>query len=154
MLAVVLIVNACGGVLTFASELPPFSEGYNVAAWIKQNDQVDAFLIGSRDAQTSSVAGYLGRPIYYLECECFGTFIVWNDKRKSLLRPEEFGRRLTEALLLAEQHDAILIRSRPVRGDDLTFGPTKVSVALLQSFTNASTDETFWIYRVRKKRPR
>ena len=90
LLAALLIVNACGGVLTLASELRPFSDGYNVAAWIKGNNLADTFLIGSRDAQTSTVAGYLRRPIYYLECECEGTFIAWNGNRQSLLAPQEF----------------------------------------------------------------
>jgi hypothetical protein len=76
VLGSLLIVNACGGVLTLASELRPFSEGYNAAAWIQQSKLADSFLIGSNDAQVSTVAGYLGRPIYYLECECQGSFIV------------------------------------------------------------------------------
>jgi hypothetical protein len=154
VLGALLIVNACGGVLTLASELRPFSEGYNAAAWIKQNDLADTFLIGSRDAQTSTVAGYLGRPIYYLECECRGTFVVWNDKRfQSLLSPEEFGRRLTKAVALAGQHDAILIRNRPVTVEELTSGAPNLSVALLKSFTDAPIDENFWIYRVSEKQP-
>ena len=65
--------------------------------WIRQNDLADAFLIGSRDAQVSSVSGYLGRSIYYLECECRGTFVVWNDKRSSMLSDAEFWRRLAAA---------------------------------------------------------
>jgi len=153
VLGALLVINACAGVLTLASELKPFSQGYNAAAWIKQNDLADAFLIGSRDAQVSSVAGYLGRPIYYLECECRGSFVVWNDKRQSLLTPAEFGSRLTKAVALAGQHDAILIRYRPVTDEDLTSGAPTLSLALLQSFTDAATDENFWIYRVAEKQP-
>ena len=59
LFAGVLILNAGGGMLSLASELKPFSEGYNAAAWIKRSDNADAFFIGSRDAQTSAVAGYL-----------------------------------------------------------------------------------------------
>ena len=73
----ILLVNACGGVLSLASELRPFSESYETAAWIKQNNLADAFLIGSHDAQVSSVAGYLGRPIN-VECECFRPFGIWD----------------------------------------------------------------------------
>jgi len=153
VLGALLVINACAGVLTLVSELKPFSDGYNAAAWIKQNDLADAFLIGSRDAQVSSVAGYLRRPIYYLECECRGSFVVWNDKRQTLLTPAEFGSRLTKAIALAAQQDAILIRNRPVTPDDLTSGASSLSVALIKSFTNASTDENFWIYRVSDKQP-
>ena len=150
LLGALLIVNACGGVLTLASELRPFSEGRNAAAWIKGNNLTDTFLIGSRDAQASTVAGYLGRPIYYLECECQGTFIAWNRDRQSLLSPQEFRDRLTRAIALAPQDNAILIRYQPI--DDLTSNETNLDITLLKSFTDAqSTNENFWIYRVRKK---
>jgi hypothetical protein len=147
----ILIVNACGGVLSLASELKPFSEGYNAAAWIKRSDLTDAFLIGSHDAKTSSVTAYLGRPIYYLECQCSGTFIVWNDKRQSFLSPAEFGRRLSEAVNAAGRQDTILIRSRPVQAEDLKSSAPNLSVTLLQSFTDSIANENFWIYRVSVK---
>jgi hypothetical protein len=151
VLGSLLIVNACGGVLTFASELRPFSEGYNTAAWIRQSDLADTFLIGSNDAQVSTVAGYLGRPIYYLECECQGSFIVWNTKRQSPLSPEEFGRRLTKAVTLAGKREIILIRDQPIAVLDLTPSAPNLSVKLLKSFANAVTDENFWIYQVKYK---
>jgi hypothetical protein len=152
--AALLIVNACGGVLTLVSELRPFSEGYNTATWIKQNGLANDFLIGSRDAQVSTVAGYLGRPIYYLECECQGSFVVWNDKRESWLSGEEFGHRLAKAVALAGSHDAILIRCYgPVTEQDLAQSAPNLSVSLLKSFTDASTDENFWIYRVKETTP-
>src|SRR5262249_31873197 len=153
VLAALLVVNAAGGVLTLASELRPFSEGYNAAAWIKQNNLADTFLIGSTDAQTSTVAGYLGRPIYYLECECWGSFVVWNSKRIYRASPEEFGRRLTKAVAMAGQRDAIFIRSADT-AEDLMSGAPGLSIAPLKSFTEASsTDENFWIYRVALKQP-
>ena len=151
LLGSLLIVNACGGVLTLASELRPFSEAYNTATWIQQNKLTDRFLIGSNDAQVSSVAGYLGRPIYYLECECQGSFIVWSTKRQSPLSPEEFGRRLTDAVALAGTRDAILIRDAPIDVLDLTARAPNLSVQLLKSFSDAATDENFWIYRANLK---
>jgi hypothetical protein len=147
ILRTLLLVNACSGVLTLASELRPFSEGYNAAAWLRQNDLTDAFIIGSSDAQTSTVAGYLRRPIYYLECECLGSFVVWNRKRLYRVSPEEFGRRLTKAVTMAEQRNAIFVRSADI-AEDLMLGAPSLSITPLKSFTDASTDENFWIYRV------
>lgn len=144
----ILLVNACGGVLSLASELRPFSESYETAAWIKQNNLADAFLIGSHDAQVSSVAGYLRRPIYYLECECFRPFGIWDPSRRGTLPADEFARRLAKAVTLAGQRDPILIRSRPVTVEDLNSVAPHLSATLLKSFTNASTDENFGIYRV------
>lgn len=144
----ILLVNACGGVLSLASELRPFSESYETAAWIRQNNLADAFLIGSHDAQVSTVVGYLGRPIYYLECECFRPFGIWDDTRRGKLPADEFARRLAKAVTLAGQRDPILIRSRPVAAEDLNSVAPRLSATLLKSFANASTDENFWIYRM------
>jgi hypothetical protein len=151
VLGLVLIINACGGVLTLASELRPFSEGYNTATWILRSKLAHGFLIGSNDAQVSTVAGYLGRPIYYLECECQGSFIVWNTKRLSPLSAEEFGHRLTKAVALAGTRDAILIRDQAVNIVDFTNQAPNLSLRLLKSFSNAASDENFWIYRAELK---
>lgn len=145
----ILLVNACGGVLSLASELRPFSESYETAAWIKQNNLADAFLIGSHDAQVSTVVGYLRRPIYYLECECFRPFGVWEETRHGKLTQDEFASRLAKAVTLAGQRDPILIRNRPITVEDLSSTSPSLSATLLKSFTNASTDENFWIYRLR-----
>jgi hypothetical protein len=144
----ILFLNACGGVLSLASELRPFSESYETAVWIKQNDLANAFLIGSHDAQVSSVIGYLERPVYYLECECYRPFGIYDATRHGRLTAEEFASRLAKAVILAGQRDPILIRSRPVTVEDLNSVAPHLSVTLLKSFTNASTDENFGIYRV------
>jgi hypothetical protein len=149
----VLLLNACGGMLSLASELRPFSESYETAAWIRQNGLADAFLIGSHDAQVSSVIGYLGRPVYYLECSCSRPFGLWDPSRHNKLTAEEFASRLAQAAALGGQRDAILIASRPVSADDLAPGASNLTATLLKAFTNASTDENFWIYRLSGARP-
>jgi len=113
--------------------------------WLAANDLGDAFLIGSRDAQVSSVAGYLGRPVHYLECECLGTFIKWNRERQSPLSAEQFRSRLMRALDLAGDRTAILIRNRPLSVDELP--PETSGFTPLISITGAETDENYRIYR-------
>jgi hypothetical protein len=148
LFVLLLAINAFAGLLTLASAARPFSESRSAAAWLRQNHLADAFLIGSRDAQVSSVSGYLGRPIYYLECECRGTFVVWNDKRNSMISDAEFWRRLAIAANRAGQADAILIRYRPVASAELARNPADLLLTELARFTGATTDENYWIYRL------
>jgi hypothetical protein len=145
LLSSVLAVNALGGVLMLGSEFTTFSQSRNTAAWLERSGLAQMPLIGSRDAQVSSVAGYLGRPVYYLECECIGTFIVWNAARQSPLSAEQFRERLIRALDRTGQREAVLIRNAPLEADSQL--PPDISVKLLQSFTGATTDENYWIYR-------
>jgi hypothetical protein len=142
-----LLVGAVGGILTLASELRPFSQSRNAAQWLNQNELAAAFLVGSRDAQASSVTGYLGRSIYYLECECLGTFIIWNHARTSPLTAEQFRERLARVVNPAAG-ESILIRNRPLLPEELPLD-TGLSATLLKSFTGTvETDENYWIYRV------
>jgi hypothetical protein len=131
------------------SEIDPISHGRSVAAWLRQNQPPDAFLVGSRDAQVSTVAGYLGRPIYYLECECDRTFVVWNTRRMSRLSPAELGERLARAIDGSGRNEAILILSRELPPE------AEAAVAPRLSFTperrfqeRASTLEKYIVYRV------
>jgi hypothetical protein len=150
-LTAVLLVSSCSGVLTLASELRPFSEGYNTAAWLEKNNFATSFLVGSRDAQVSTVAGYLGRPVYYLECECAGTYVDWgNSNRQPFLGPQEFGRRLSKVLDLSTNGSAILIMNQNIDNEDLKTSAPALSVVPLKSFTGAVTRENFWIYEVRR----
>ena len=149
----ILFVNAIGGALSLASEMQPFSEGYNTAAWIKQNGLTDAFIIGSHDAQVSTVAAYLGRPIYYLECECSRPVGLWDPNsalfgtRRPKLTDNDFAIRLRKAAVIAGKRDTILIRSQPLAENDLVL-LDRITAILLTSLTNASTDEDFWVYRL------
>ena len=79
-----LLINWIGGLKTLSSELRPFSHGRDVANWIEGNRLSDALIIGSTDYAVSTVAGYLRRPIYYLECECRATYVVWSKRRRTL----------------------------------------------------------------------
>jgi hypothetical protein len=97
------------------------------------------------------VAAYLDRPIYYLECQCTGTFIVSNNRRQVLRSPHQFRERLTTAFALAGQRDAILIANRPVSSEQLDTGAPGISATLLQSLTAAPFQENYWIYRLAKK---
>jgi hypothetical protein len=151
LFAVVLAINAFAGLSTLASELRPWSEGKDAANWIRKNNLENAFLIGWRDGPVSTVAAYLDRPIYYLECQCTGTFIVSNNRRQVLRSPQQFRERLTTAFALAGQRDAILIANRPVSSEQLDTGAPGISATLLQSLTAAPFQENYWIYRLAKK---
>lgn len=159
LLKILLAVSAFGGIMTLVSELKPFSHSRDAATWIERNNLADAFLIGSRDAQVSSVSGYLNRPFYYLECECVGTYIVWNGKRVSSLTSAQFGRRLAQAVDQANGREIVLVRSEPIILGDLAGNPGDlasapgIKVTLLQFFVGAEVNEDYWIYRVGKRPP-
>jgi len=148
LLVALLAINAFGGVITLGSEFNTFSQSRNAARWIETNNLAEMPLIGSRDAQVSSAGGYLGRPIYYLECECTGTFIVWNGRRQSPLSLAQFRERLADAVVRISAGDALLILNRPLAPPD--FDAARFTVIWLESFVGSVTQENYWLYRVVK----
>lgn len=58
---------------------------------------------------------------------------------------------LIKAVALAGTRDAILIRDAPIDALDMTARAPNLSVQLLKSFSDAPTDENFWIYRAESK---
>ncbi len=148
----ILLVGAAGGMTTLSSELHPFSEGRNVATWLQRNRMAAAPIIGSRDSTISPISGYLGRPIYYLECECLGTFIVWNNKREQTLDIHEIARRTARALKASGWIDALLILNGD-RTQQLEAVAPDFSFEILERFSGAVavSDENYVVYRVRMR---
>jgi hypothetical protein len=146
-----LLVSALGGLTTLTADLRPFSQGRNTAAWLERHHLDDAFLISSRDYAGSTIAGYLQRPLYYLECECFGTYVIWNTRREHALDLEEVVNR-TAAVMKAEGKDeAYLLFSRPEKLQQQAVDP-HLEFRRLKSFPSAiKVDEVFTIYQVRAK---
>jgi hypothetical protein len=91
----------------------------------------DKFLMGSPDWAASSVAGYLQRPLYYLDCECFGTHVVWNEQRADFLDRDEMVGRATKAMTAEGKNEGYLIVNHDYRfgrqtaAPDFVFEPIK-----------------------------
>jgi hypothetical protein len=148
-----LAVGALGGLTTLTADLRPFSQGRNTAAWLERHHLNDAFLISSRDYAGSTVAGYLQRPLYYLECECYGTYIEWSRRRKHALDLEEVVNRTATVMKAEGKNEAYLLFSRPENLQHQTVDPN-LEFRRLKSFPSAiKSDEVFTIYHVQAKHP-
>jgi hypothetical protein len=147
-----LLINAIGGLTTLSSELRPYSQSRNVAMWLERHGLRDSFLIGSRDSYVSPIAGYLGRPLYYLECECFGTYEKWNDKRVAQLGLEEFLARVARVLDVQNRDTAIVILSQPFDVVGQRFKSNLVFETLERFPEAIKKEETYVVYRVTEQR--
>jgi hypothetical protein len=148
-----LIIWACGGVLTLSSELRPFSNGRYTAEWLVRSGLADAFIMGSRDTTMSTISGYLQRPIYYLECGCEGRFIVWNTRRTLSIDTNEVIIRAERALVAHRGRDAILIVNRAIAQEDIRRIAPNLTLILLQSFTGAVEEtENYFVFRASLER--
>jgi hypothetical protein len=89
--------------------------------------------------------------MYFLECECPGTYVVYNSQKQWMLSPPERARRLLRAMDSPERSDAIVILNVPFRPEETSLITPTLSILLLKEFVGAETDESYWIYQVKKK---
>jgi len=148
-----LAVSALGGLTTLSSELDrPYSQSRNTAIWLENHHLLDEFLIGSPGPNVSPVSGYLRRPLYYLDCECFGSYVKWTKATAVNLDLKDVLARVARALDAEHSDTAIVIVSYPFDLDkqqltsELVFEP-------LERFPNAiQVDESYVVYRAKKVR--
>jgi hypothetical protein len=146
-----LFVSALGGLTTLTADSRPFSQGRNTAVWLERHHLEDAFLISSPDYAGSTVAGYLRRPLYYLECECYGTYIEWSTRRKHALDLEEVVNRTARVMKAEGKDEAYLLLSRNEKLGRQTINP-HLEFRPLKKFPSAIIgDEVFTIYQVSAK---
>jgi hypothetical protein len=144
---IIIIVLLCVhfGVGIFASVMEwryPFSQGRNAAQYIRENGLDKLPIVGYMDFVASSVAGYLDRPIYYPNSDSFGTFIIFDNKRRPVMGLQDV---VDSAARLAEKNksDVLLVLHLDIMGDSRFIVP-------LKKFTgNIQGDEEFYLYRLK-----
>jgi hypothetical protein len=146
IIVLLLCVHVAVGLFASVMEWQyPFSQGKNAAAYIREKGLDKLPIVGYMDFVASTVAGYLDRPFYYPNSDSFGTFVVFNSKRKFMLDPQEV---LDKAFMLAEKNksDVLLVLHMDLGGGNS-------SIIRLKSFTgNIEGDEEFSLYLLKYRR--
>jgi len=85
----------------------PFSASKEAAGFIQQHRLEEMLILGDADDAASSVAGYLGRRLYYPASRRWGSFVIW-DQQRARVTPGELTRQARE-LSRGRQQDALLL---------------------------------------------
>jgi hypothetical protein len=123
----------------------PFSQGKNAARYIKEKGLDKLPIVGYMDFVASSVAGYLDRPFYYPNSDSFGTFIVFDNKRKLVMGAQDV---VDRAMWLADKNksDVLLVLYVEIESDSRFVIP-------LKNFTgNIQGDEEYYLYLLKYQR--
>ncbi len=121
----------------------PFSGAKAAADIINQNVLSDTPVVADIDYAGSAVAGYLGRPVYYLGRRQMGSYIIWDGRRlPGSVPPAEMVPRIEEYLNLVRR-DIVLIVNY-----SLNVGPD-VGVLLGRATPAIVADEQFLVFRIK-----
>jgi hypothetical protein len=118
----------------------PFSNGKNVAEYVKNNFNEDNLMIvGHLDYLTETITGYLNKDIYYPNSKSIKKLVDWHNRIDGLKTNEVFS----EADYFAAEYDQVLvINSSPVEEKDIP-----LNYIFLNSFNNAIVaTENYYLY--------
>jgi len=145
---IILCVHLAAGIFAMAMDFfKPFSTSKELASFIEKRQMADMLIVGSPDYRTSPLSAYLGRKIYYLERDDFGSFIIWNNKRKQI-EPQEALRKISELTRLKNK-DVLFVSNY-----GLETSRSDLSITELAEFTNAILkSEQYHLYLIRRASP-
>ena len=142
MLIAVLITHLAGGLYGFTRDmLVPYSASRAAAAYMREANLQDAFIVASRDAQMAPLSGLLRRPFYYPERQMLGSYtLFFKGDRREVSQPEVLQQVST---LLSEQPQILLILTK-----ELEIPAPGLVIEPIQSFTQSWTNEEYYLYWV------
>ena len=150
---VLLACSAASGVIFSALMWTrPFSSAEATAAWLKSNHLQDAAIVGTPDTTAAAVATLLGRPIYFLDCRCSDSYLLFSSRRDDY-DEKEFANYTLEAFDKLHSEQLILLLGARIRASDRAYiHDHGASVAPLVHFTGAEApEEDFYVYRVSRR---
>ena len=125
-----------------------FSEAGPTARWIRDNGLQDHALIATPDTMVAPVAVYLGKPAYYLDCSCIDDYMFYHNRRDPFHK-SQIPARLARAVEELKGRPMLFVTSdalTPAQLDEIVrYG---IGTKMLAEFSNAGTDENYYVYRV------
>ncbi|MEM7065435.1 MAG: hypothetical protein AAF572_20005 [Cyanobacteria bacterium P01_B01_bin.77] len=140
--ATILVFHLLGGVFLFTMDFViPYSASRTAAAYMRQANLQDEFIVASRDAQMASLSGYVGRPFYFPERQAIGSYtLFFKGARREVTQPEV----IQQVTQLQEQYPKILL----ILTEELTEPTAGLAIEPIQAFTKAWQDEEYYLYWV------
>jgi hypothetical protein len=148
-------LTALAGIMAaLATWRRPFSNVAPAAAWLESHHLADAPLAGTPDTTVVGLTAFLHRPIYMLDCNCSGIFLLFTNRRDGFDTAQ-----IPARLALARQN---LRTPSFLYAGILPFTPEEQSklhaegfdIQPLASFTGAENgDENFFLYRLSTPSP-
>ena len=141
--ATILVVHLLGGLFLFSVDFfIPYSASRVTAAYMREANLDNEFIVASRDAKMASLSGYLNRPFYFPEREAMGSYtLFFKGKRHEVMQKNV----IQQVKQLLSEHPKILL----VLSKKLETPTPGLTVTPIKSFTKAwQNEEYYYLYWV------
>ncbi|NEO25801.1 MAG: hypothetical protein F6K03_02600 [Kamptonema sp. SIO4C4] len=145
VILIILIAQLISGITAFGRDLiVPFSAGRATAAYLKQENLDQMFLVGSEDFAMATISGYLNKKIYYPETQQLGSFVLFDLQRQQKINWEVIAE--VRSLLNRPDLSEVLL----IVNYELKIEP-RLNVEAIAQFTHSFIhNEKYYLYRVTK----
>ncbi|ESA38272.1 hypothetical protein N836_33120 [Leptolyngbya sp. Heron Island J] len=138
----ILIAHVIGGIFLFTMDFTiPYSASRTTAAYMRQANLQDEFIVASRDAQMAALSGYLDRPFYFPERQAIGSYTLFFKGVRQEVDQQIVLQQVKQ--LLAEHPKILLVLSK-----ELEETTTGLDIEPIQSFEKAWQNEEYYLYWV------
>jgi hypothetical protein len=144
------ISAASGATAAVAQWYHPFSNAGAAAQWLRDHHLQNAVLVGTPDTSVAGVAEELERPMYFLDCSCSDSFLLFSNRRDDF-DWDQIPQRLALAAQQLHAPEMILIVSHAGLSDEDKKAISKQSLQVtpIAKFAGAEVwGEDFYLYRV------
>jgi hypothetical protein len=137
----ILVAQLLAGLLAAALGLiQPFSAGKETAAYINASGIGRMLIAGDADDAASVISGYLRQPIFYLCAGRWGSYVIWDQQRKTLEIPEVLKK--ARELAVRYRQEVLLVLNREIAS-------TEPGIIPLRQFRRSIVPaEAFYLYLV------
>ena len=160
VVTLIFLIHLITGIITYTNDLiRPFSMSKATASYIKSANLDILPIMGVPDERVSAIPGYLNKKIYYPQSDRWGSFVIWDSKRRNvtateIVEPSE-ERQLIKRNILKQvnkimQHnptDILLVSTAPIN-----FKIPSLKISPIKQFTaNAiGREKNYRLYLIQK----
>ncbi|MEO7041266.1 MAG: hypothetical protein ABI035_03290 [Gemmatimonadaceae bacterium] len=144
IVALLVLQVVGGGFRLVADYLLPFSEGEATADYIRSHGLADLLIVASPGFNATTVAGYLGRPIFALDRRAFMTFAPLST-RADIIDDSAVLARINVCCARRDSSTVLLLDHR------LEAASPSLLIRPLVVLANALVPENFYVYEVRHR---
>ncbi len=143
-----LSLNAAAGLLFVVQHWTvPFSNSGAAADWIKAQGLRDAVIIGTPDTRLAAVAEWLGRPVWFLECNCVDTYLAYSNRRDNFSKAE-IPQRLVRALASEPRGPTLYLNTNPATPEQMQAVASQHLVMRERAHFVEGLADKFYIYEI------
>jgi hypothetical protein len=151
-IASTILLASCaisGVIFTILMWSKPFSNAEAAARWLQDHRLQNAAIAGTPDTSVAAVAILMRRPIYFLDCRCSDSYMLFSSRRDKF-NTLDWPKDTLAAFGALNTRQLILLLIAPMQpGDRKTIEQGGAEVQPLAGFSGAEApDEDFFIYKV------